>query len=304
MQIKECIDDFKAYIKSYVADETFIYYENNINFFVDFLDNLISVKVVDDINSITKQVYIDYISYQRKRNITNTSVRTYARAIKVFLRYCYNEGYMLIDVTKGVKFPKSDKRIVKPLSSSEVVKIHKHICKSSYPLRNLCIFYLMLDCGLRRGEVIRLDLDDIDLEHQFISIVNSKGSKSRVIPMSYRVHLLLTNYIKETPKSRSAALILDKNNERRISKSAINCIFYRLKVAFPNIYPHLLRHTFGTSFILGGGSLEVLRLLMGHSDYEVTREYVHIANQCKILNYDIYKLDDVYFKYCNYNYKE
>ena len=298
------MDDFREYTKSYVADDTIVYYDNNFDFFVEFLDNLTSLKVVDDINSITKQIYIDYIAYHRGRKIRSTSVRTYARAMKVFLRYCYNEGYMLNDVTKGVKFPKSDKRLIKPLSQADVTKIHKHICKGSCALRNLCIFYLMLDCGLRRGEVCRLDLEDIDIDNGFITIVNSKGNKSRILPMSYRVHLLLKNYIAETPKSRSAALLLDVNNEYRITKSTINCVFYRLKAVHPSLYPHLLRHTFGTSFILGGGSLEVLRMLMGHSDYNVTREYVHIASQYKILNYDIYKLDDVYFKYCNYNYKE
>lgn len=69
----------------------------------------------------------------------------------------------------------------------------------------------------------------------------------------------------------------------------------------PRVHAHLLRHTFATSFILGGGTLEVLRVLMGHSDYNVTKEYLHIAAQMRLTNFDIYKLDEVFFKIYNYH---
>ncbi|WP_081820350.1 tyrosine-type recombinase/integrase [Robinsoniella sp. KNHs210] len=62
------------------------------------------------------------------------------------------------------------------------------------------------------------------------------------------------------------------------------------------MHPHLLRHTFATSYIIGGGNLEMLRLLLGHYDYNVTRNYLHLAYQYMILNADIYKLDSVFFK--------
>lgn len=67
-----------------------------------------------------------------------------------------------------------------------------------------------------------------------------------------------------------------------------------------NIYPHLLRHTFATSFILGGGSLEILRVLMGHSGYDVTKEYLHISQLVSFTGIDIYKLDDVFFRTYSY----
>ena len=46
----------------------------------------------------------------------------------------------------------------------------------------------------------------------------------------------------------------------------------------------------------GGGSLEMLRLLLGHSDYEVTRSYLHLAHQCQLLHSDVYYLNPIYFK--------
>jgi len=58
----------------------------------------------------------------------------------------------------------------------------------------------------------------------------------------------------------------------------------------------LLSHTFVTSYIMGGGNLETLRILMGHSDYSVTRMYLHLAAQYQIMDTDIYRLDPVFFK--------
>ena len=75
-------------------------------------------------------------------------------------------------------------------------------------------------------------------------------------------------------------------------------LFSRIKrkSGIERVHPHLLRHTFATSFIVGGGDLEYLRMMLGHTDYATTKMYVHIAQQSKMLHSDIYRLDSVFFK--------
>lgn len=68
------------------------------------------------------------------------------------------------------------------------------------------------------------------------------------------------------------------------------------------MHPHMLRHTFATSYIAGGGNLEFLRILLGHSSYNVTQRYLHLAAQCMISDIPMYRLDKCFFK--NYNNKE
>ena len=70
----------------------------------------------------------------------------------------------------------------------------------------------------------------------------------------------------------------------------------RRNTGLDRVYPHLLRHTFSTSYIMGGGSLESLRILLGHYDYSVTRIYLHLANQFFVMDSDIYRLDPVLFR--------
>lgn len=87
-------------------------------------------------------------------------------------------------------------------------------------------------------------------------------------------------------------------SKKLINENVIKQYFARLKkrTGINRLHPHLLRHTFATSYILGGGNLEMLRILLGHSDYDVTKNYLHLANQYQILHANIYKLDPVFFQ--------
>lgn len=298
MTYKECKEIFILYVSSYSSSATIEYYKINLRLFSEYLEDLKGSCNID-INEITKDVYIGYIAYQRNRDIKKVSVRTYARAIKVFLRYCFNEGYMNDNVTMNVKFPKSDKKIVVPLSSFFVRSLHTYIELNTLDVyRNLLIFYLMLDSGLRLGEVVNLDLADFHFAEKYIVINDSKNGKSRVVPMSNKVYVFGSQW-KSFRNNMCAAFIQDKKGDR-ISKYAIHNMFYKMKKVCKDIHPHLLRHTFATSYIVGGGSLEKLRVLMGHEDYNVTRQYLHIASQVQVVNLDIYKLDDVFFEVYNY----
>lgn len=300
MTVSECINAFKLYVSSYTSPETVKYYDINLRMFSDYL--ISSKGTLDiDINSLNKFDYIGYISKCKSKGVKNTSVRTYARAVKVFLRWCYNEGFLLENLTYNVKFPKPDKKIIIPLTAIRVVTLDDSIWKGYCGKRDYLIFHLMLDCGLRRKEVVGLDFENINFVDGYITVVDSKNSKSRIIPLPNKVRYAIRDYTNHWKHHQKGALILDYTYSTRITVQAVNCIFYRLKKVDKDMHPHLLRHTFGTSFILGGGSLEILRVLMGHEDYNVTKEYLHIASQSQIVNLDIYKLDDVFFRAYNYN---
>ena len=83
-----------------------------------------------------------------------------------------------------------------------------------------------------------------------------------------------------------------------INSNVIKQLFARLKrmSGIERIHPHLLRHTFATSFMVGGGNMEFLRLMMGHEDYETTKIYLHLAQEVKMLHSEIYKLDSSFFE--------
>lgn len=293
--LKELYEKFINEKKSYCEEKTITYYEENLTKFIEYVAE----------QELNRDIYINYVYDLRKRKIKNTTIRTYCRAIKAFSRWLLNNEYIEKDITYNVKLPREDKNIVIPLSQEEVTIIDDTILSSMKEekdsiicLRNCLLIHLMLNAGLRKSEVINLNINDIDINKNVIYINNSKYNKSRVIPLSsviknlYNAYLVDRSYVSIGIMNNAPLLV--KIDENRITSDTIKSVFRKLKKqsGIERIHPHLLRHTFATSYLMQGGNLEQLRIILGHSDYNVTRHYLHLAVSNKLLNYDYYKLDE------------
>ena len=292
-ELNELYNKFIDEKKSYCEEKTITYYEENLTKFIEYVAD----------GELTRDIYIKYIYELRKKNIKNTSIRTYCRAIKAFSNWLLENEYIEKDITFRVKLPREDKDIVIPLSEDEVIKLDNVILipvftDSILYLRNALIIHLMLDAGLRKSEVINLNVNDIDVNKDVIYINNSKYNKSRVIPLSSVIKNLYNAYLIDREYSDIGLMnntpLLIKSDDKRITSDTIKSLFRRLKKqsGIERIHPHLLRHTFATSYLMQGGNLEQLRIILGHSDYNVTRHYLHLAASNKLLNYDFYRLDE------------
>ena len=173
--------------------------------------------------------------------------------------------------------------------------------KTEFGLRNWCIVHLMLDAGLRSSEVINLRFCDLMFDKNIIQIYKSKGSKTRLVILCPRLKVNLMKYCvihrKYTALSPMSYVFLQMRQQEAINSNVIKQLFARIKKksGIDRLHPHLCRHTFATSYIKGGGNIEMLRLLLGHTDYKVTRVYLHLAQQSSLLHEDIYQLDPVFF---------
>ena len=308
--IDDAYKDFIEDRKTYVSDKTLEFYTDNISKFVTFCHESYAAVYMSD---LPDSIFKDYVLFLRTKKkfeghpftpesdeaIKNSSIRTYSRAVKSFLNYCKNEHY--IEDYKKVKLPKNDARQIIPLYAHEVHKIDATFNRCSMMgLRDFCIVHLMLDAGFRSQEVINLKIQDILFDKNALLVVNSKGSVSRIVIMCPLLKNALTNYIVyyRIGAALDDYVFIQIKTKQPINENVIKQYFARLKkrTGIDRLHPHLLRHTFATSYILGGGNLEMLRILMGHSDYDVTKNYLHLANQYQILHADIYKLDPVFFQ--------
>ena len=155
-------------------------------------------------------------------------------------------------------------------------------------LRNLLIISLMLDCGLRLSEVAKLKLCDIIIDRKLIN-VDGKGQKERLVPMSDTTIHYYNMYVSMLERRLNRSLftgeiLLKTKNLQDISKNSIALIFKRLKkkLKMDNLHPHLLRHTFATLFILNGGDIVTLQMILGHTTLEMSLQYLHLAKQLQL----------------------
>lgn len=294
MTVLECYKAFIQNRRSYCAVDSVAYYEQDMKFFFEFLKGEYGNCDIE-LSSLPDDIFECYIIYLRSgdRNLKNTSIRTYCRALKAFFRFCKKRNLCSYDYASCVSFPRDDSSVIYPLTTREV-----QVIDSLLDLRDYCIVHLMLDMGLRLGEVVRLRIMDIHFSDGLLMISDSKYNKSRIVPIPAFLSSSLSDYV----DSRQGTDLLDCVFVSRVgspvTENCIKLMFSRLKrlASIPRIHAHLLRHTFATSYILYGGSIELLRLMMGHSDYNVTMQYLHLANQYYLVDSSVYKIDDVFFR--------
>jgi len=300
MLISKVLDIFiKEEITRGSTDATIRHYRTHINFFIKFYGD-------KDINTITYNVYQDYINYLRdkykessgfvgrKEKLSTRTIKTYASALKTFLSYSYQNKFLDNNISLNIKLPKYKKKVIKILKLEQIKVLLNSLDKDTYTgCRDLLIISLMLESGLRLSEVIKIKLIDIDINKNLIK-VDGKGQKERIVP--------LTAFTKDCFKLYKYKYFLTfgkviTNNEQLIkthtgenaSKNTISLIFRRIRknIGF-DIHPHLLRHTFATMFLLNGGDIANLQIILGHTTLNMVLNYLHLANQINISNQSVY----------------
>lgn len=297
------IDQYINLHRAVSSARTVEYYQDTLEKLQQFAEEQGIIYVSD----FDQDKFLLYLTTLRNRGIKNTSVNTYTRGVRAFANWCVDHDYLTKSFCTGVKRLRDDSEQIYPLTSKQVVQIDEYLgllpfdtasCNSMtyLEMRNYIIFHLMLDCGLRRQEVINLDIRDVQVTS--LVIRNSKYNKSRIVPLPEELHDYIRTYI--NLENRKTGPVLLTNSGERITADAIRKLFCNIsKDTEIHVHPHQLRHTFATSYIAGGGNLEFLRIILGHASYNITQRYLHIAAQCTISDIDVYRLDKCFFK--NYN---
>ena len=141
---------------------------------------------------------------------------------------------------------------------------------------------LMLLCGLRAGEVLALDVADVDIGGRWLR-VTGKGAKQRRVPLDVDVAGLIQTYLlAERPDTTSPRLFVvakGANRGQPLTPAGLRTIFryHRAKAGVPAGHPHALRHTFGTALAEAGVDLPVMQALLGHEHVDTSARYVHLA---------------------------
>lgn len=297
-------DAFDAFIRDrqvYCSVGTIRTYRGHIKTFYSFLERKYGKPVTElQFSDIPEDdnIMAGYILQLREDNacIRNSTIRSYCRHVKAFLRFCYEMDYCR-DFLKRVKMPRDDAAPKMPLCVDEVEQIEALFDRSTLKgSRNYCIFHLMLDCGLRCQEVRHLQVEHLQAGRNILYIKDSKGEKSRFTLAPDFIFTAIREYMQIAGHS-SGIIFRGIKDGRPITQNTIKQLFQDMKkeTGIDRLHAHLLRHTFATSFLIGGGNLEFLRVYLGHYDYSVTKTYTQMAAQCKMLGLDVYHLDKIFF---------
>ncbi len=186
--------------------------------------------------------------------------------------------YLKSNPTKGITRLKADSKTPRFLTVKESQKILKQCSDELYP-----IFFTFLHTGMRKGELINLEWEDIDFKRRIIKIRKKDfwrpKTGEREIPISQKLYDLLSALKKTNDKGLKSSFVFPHSDGSQIkTKLRRQLIRIAEEVGVMNLTTlHALRHTFASQLVMNGVDLPTVQKLMGHSDIQTTMIYAHLA---------------------------
>jgi site-specific recombinase XerD len=210
-----------------------------------------------------------------------TSVRRKLAALRGYFALQRREGRRPDNPAQDVPPPKAPRRLPAVLSESEVTRILRTSIAGKTEFqrrRDAAIMELLYASGIRRSELIGLNIGDVDLERRVMR-VTGKGNKQRTVFLNQAAADAIRAYLAVRPRSADDALFLSKRRRRLSSRQAwvVFRDFARLSGLDKHATPHVLRHSFATHLLENGADLMTIKELLGHESLQTTQIYTNVS---------------------------
>ena len=247
---------------------TLQYYQVTIDHLLKNTDTMIRKITTDEIRTYLAE-------YQQRNNCSKVTVDNVRRNISSFFSWLEEEDYILKSPMRRIHKIKT-KQPVKEIISDEVIERLRDNCRCS---RDLAMIDLLYSTGIRVGELVGLNISDIDFEEREC-VVYGKVDKERCVYFDAKAKLHLQNYINSRTDTNPALFVtLDSPYERlKISGVEIRVRELGRKLNIEKIHPHKFRRTMATRAIDKGMPIEQVQKILGHSQIGTTMQYA-IVNQ-------------------------
>lgn len=223
-----------------------------------------------------------YLADLQERQLSRSTVLRKLSTLRSFFRYLSRRGYLDTDPTSALATPKVRRKLPEFLELSEVeALLSAPDTKTIVGLRDQAILELLYSTGMRVGELLALNLPDMDRQNALVK-VRGKGKKERLLPVGRPAVSALENYLArryELSSKPSQAIFLSQRGNRPDAKSIRRRIekYARDAGIRKKITPHTLRHTFATHMLNAGADLRSVQELLGHASLSTTQIYTHVT---------------------------
>ncbi len=246
-----------------------------------------------DINSENVRKFRVHLS--KRKNIEGNYLKKitqgyYMIALRSFLRWLTKNDRKVMSPEK-IDLPKAESHQVKFLTSDQVIRLlNQPTLSGEIGLRNKAILELLFSTGLRVGELVSLNRDQINIKTRELGVIG-KGNRPRLVFISVRAQKFLERYLvartdhykplfirysgkKPDPSMGGDAVRLTARSIQRMIEK------YRKKAGLViAVTPHVLRHSFATDLLFHGADLRSVQELLGHKNVGTTQIYTHVTNK-------------------------
>ena len=289
--LSEPVERFTAEMQSRNwSENTVSGYRYRLQWFVNYLTK--NHPDVAHITHVTADVIAAFQLWMCKRETTTgkpfsvASQRGVLAAIKSFFDFCSVERIVLVDPFRTIEMPKMGRRLPQGvLSPKEMRQLLKQPnLDTCAGLRDRAILETLYSTGIRNAELRRLQLTDVDLDRGYLTVINGKNKKDRVVPLGK----VAAHYIREYLSKARPRLLHDTAEQtlfitlqgRPLAQSTLETLVKnhgdRARIG-RRVFPHGLRHTCATAMLNGKADIRFIQEMLGHESLSSTEIYTHVS---------------------------
>ena len=251
------------------SEKTLSYYGKTIEAMVADIGKPVQRITTDDIRG-----YLT--TYQSQRKSSKVTIDNIRRILATFYSWLEDEDYIVKSPVRRIHKVKTAK-VIKDTYTDEALELMRDNCDS---LRDLAIIDLLASSGMRVGELVLLNRDDINFNDREC-VVFGKGNKERLVYFDARTKIHLQNYLGSRTDSNPALFVTLRAPYERLQIGGVEMRLRQLgkRLSIPKVHPHKFRRTLATSAIDKGMPIEQVQQLLGHQKIDTTMHYAMVKQQ-------------------------
>jgi integrase/recombinase XerC len=212
------------------------------------------------------------------QGLSTVSIRRKLAAVRAMFKFQVQEGLLATNIARRLRTPKVKQRLPDVMSAENTNNL-LDAAEGSPKERDVAFLELLYGCGIRVGELVGINLEDIELGQGWLR-VRGKGNKERQVPIPGRAVAAVERYlaVRAAPPDERALFLsargarLGDREVRRLVK-----LYALLATGDPSVHPHSFRHAYATHLLSDGADLRAIQELLGHARLSTTQKYTQVS---------------------------
>ena len=248
------------------SEKTIAYYRSTLNNALTKVGKKISHVTTDDLRN-----YLN--DYQKESNASKVTVDNIRRILSSFFAWLEDENHIVKSPVRRIHKVKTGKTVKETYTDEALEEMRDHAGNS----RDLALIDLLASTGMRVGELVKLNRDDIDFLNREC-VVTGKGDKQRKVYFDARTKIHLRKYLSERTDNNDALFVSLLSPSQRLQISGVEIRLRKLgrELNMPKVHPHKFRRTLATMAIDKGMPIEQVQHLLGHQSLDTTLQYAMV----------------------------
>jgi len=230
------------------------------------------------LESLDLELLREWLADLYDQGLSTVSVRRKLAAVRAMFKFQLQEGLIHANITSRLRTPKVKQRLPDVMSAEKTNNLLDAV-DGSPKERDIAFLELLYGCGIRVGELVGINLEDIDLREGWLR-VRGKGNKERQVPVPGRAVAALERYLAtRTGHPNERALFLNSRGARLGDREVRRLVkLYALAITGDStVHPHSFRHAYATHLLSDGADLRAIQELLGHARLTTTQKYTQVS---------------------------